>query len=161
MSTLGSLVSLWIAHQSSVEACCTSICLITWWSLFSRITYLHRVVRSISCQVLFLVTKTCWSRRPSLSKQQYWLYSPSPIQSLANCNFWPQSTNWIKEKHAGLGQIWAIPGCKLTSLLPKDRKYKASIHLYVLLVVKHWRSPRIYYICFWEQAYLLLLAHCH
>jgi len=73
MGTLSSLVSLWIAHQSSVEGCCTSICLITWWSLFlfSRIICHHRAVRSISCRVFFLATRTCWSRRPSLSNQRY------------------------------------------------------------------------------------------
>ena len=138
MGTLGSLVSLQIVHQSSVEGCCTSICLTTWWSLFSRTIHRQRAVRSISCRVLFLVTRTHQSRRPSLFNCKYWLYSPLPIQSLVNHSLWPRSTDWINKEHASLGWISAILGCKSTGLLPKDRVRKASIHLVFICSANNW-----------------------
>jgi len=138
MGALCSLVSLQIVHQSSVEGCCTSISLTTWWSLFSRMICHQRVVRSISCRVLFLATRTHWSRSSSLSNHKYWPYSPSPIQSLANYSLWPWSTDWISEEYASLGQISAILECKSAGLLPKDRVHKASIDLVFMCSANNW-----------------------
>ena len=151
MGALGSLVSLWIAHQSSVEDCCASICLTTWWSLFSKTICLYKAVRLISCRVLFLATRTCQSRRPSLSNQRYWPYSSSPIQLLANHNLWPQSTDWIREEHVSLGWISAILECKSAGLLLKDRVCKASIHPVFILSASSWMLKK-----FQNTLYLLL-----